>query len=114
MPLSRQTVDQIAAAVQTQRLVETATALIEIPSPTRSAAAVADRLAEILREDGFEVERDAPFGLTQVAINARHQVNDAAGPRSKSSQTYGFKSASLKSQTAPFISIESEYKQKYI
>ena len=57
MPLSRQTVDQIAAAVQTQRLVETATALIEIPSPTRSAAAVADRLAEILREDGFEVER---------------------------------------------------------
>jgi hypothetical protein len=58
--------------------------------------------------------KDAPFGLTQVAINARHQVNDAAGPRSKSSQTYGFKSASLKSQTAPFISIESEYKQKYI
>ena len=57
MPLSRQTVEQIAAAVQTQRLVETATALIEIPSPTRSAAAVADRLAEILCEDGFEVER---------------------------------------------------------
>lgn len=56
--------------------------------------------------------KDAPFGLTQVAINARHRVNDAAGPKSKSSKTYGFKSASLKSQTVPFISNENGCKRK--
>jgi acetylornithine deacetylase/succinyl-diaminopimelate desuccinylase-like protein len=56
-PISAETVNQIAQAVQQDRLVETAVALIETPSPTRSAAAVADRLAEILHGDGFDVER---------------------------------------------------------
>lgn len=56
-PISSETAEQIAGAVQQDRLIETAIALIETPSPTRSAAAVADRLAGILREDGFEVDR---------------------------------------------------------
>lgn len=47
----------IHKAVNPQRLLDTAIALIEIPSPTRSAGAAADRLAEILRNDGFTVER---------------------------------------------------------
>jgi acetylornithine deacetylase/succinyl-diaminopimelate desuccinylase-like protein len=50
-------IDRLRAAIQIDRLVETAVRLIEVPSPTRSAAAVADRLAEMLREDGFSVER---------------------------------------------------------
>ncbi len=48
---------RVCNAINTQRLLDTAIALIEIPSPTRSAGAVADRLAEILGGDGFVVER---------------------------------------------------------
>jgi acetylornithine deacetylase/succinyl-diaminopimelate desuccinylase-like protein len=50
-------VEKIRHSVSAQRLVDTAVALIEIPSPTRSAGAVADRLAAILTQDGFTVER---------------------------------------------------------
>ncbi len=49
--------DKIRSAVNRERLVETAMALIALPSPTRSAGAAADCLAEILANDGFEVER---------------------------------------------------------
>lgn len=49
--------DAIRAGVNPQRLADTALALIAVPSPTRSAGAVADRLAEILTADGFVVER---------------------------------------------------------
>lgn len=57
MALPETTVEKIADAVNQERLLETAVSLIEIPSPTRSAAAAADRLAEILQTDGFEVQR---------------------------------------------------------
>jgi succinyl-diaminopimelate desuccinylase len=53
----RAVLEQVAAAVNRQRLVETARALIEVPSPTGDATAVAERLAEILAADGFVVER---------------------------------------------------------
>jgi acetylornithine deacetylase/succinyl-diaminopimelate desuccinylase-like protein len=43
--------------ISESRLLETAVQLIEIPSPTQSAKAVADKLAEILGSAGFEVER---------------------------------------------------------
>ena len=49
--------EKIESAVNRDRLLETATALIEVPSPTLSAADVAGRLEELLRADGFEVER---------------------------------------------------------
>lgn len=57
MPIALETVQRIREAVNTERLLETAVGLVEIPSPTRSAATVADRLHEILRRDGFQVER---------------------------------------------------------
>src|SRR5262245_20427187 len=50
-------IEAIRLGVNQQRLVETAMALIEVPSPTRSAGAVADRLASLLEDDGFTVER---------------------------------------------------------
>ena len=56
-PLSESCVEKIRSAVQRKRLVETAVALVGVPSPTRSAGAVADRLADLLREDGFDVAR---------------------------------------------------------
>jgi acetylornithine deacetylase/succinyl-diaminopimelate desuccinylase-like protein len=44
---------------------------MEIPSPTRQAAAVADRLASILREEGFEVERPEADWPEAPAVVAR-------------------------------------------
>jgi acetylornithine deacetylase/succinyl-diaminopimelate desuccinylase-like protein len=49
--------EQVLAAIDQSRLLDTALRLIEVPSPTCDAGAVADRLAEMLRADGFEVER---------------------------------------------------------
>ena len=48
---------EIGAVIDSARLVETARSLIEVPSPTLSAGAAADRLESILRQDGFEVQR---------------------------------------------------------
>jgi acetylornithine deacetylase/succinyl-diaminopimelate desuccinylase-like protein len=50
-------VEQIRQSVNQQRLLDTAVRLIEVPSPTCSGGAVADRLADILSNDGFTVER---------------------------------------------------------
>ena len=50
-------IEQVDRTVDRQRLIDTAVALIEVPSPTRSAGAAADRLAEILADDGFPVQR---------------------------------------------------------
>ena len=40
--------EKILQAIDEERLLDTAGALIEIPSPTLSAGAAADKLAEIL------------------------------------------------------------------
>lgn len=48
---------QLRAALRPDRLLQTAMALVEVPSPTRHARAVADRLADLLHADGFAVER---------------------------------------------------------
>lgn len=55
--LNADMVERIRNAVNRERLLDTAVALIGIPSPTREAGAVADRLAAILETDGFAVER---------------------------------------------------------
>ncbi|MCB0061401.1 MAG: M20/M25/M40 family metallo-hydrolase [Caldilineaceae bacterium] len=55
--LSPETVATVTAAVNPDRLLATATALIDVPSPTCSAGPCADTLAEILTADGFTVER---------------------------------------------------------
>jgi acetylornithine deacetylase/succinyl-diaminopimelate desuccinylase-like protein len=66
-------VRRVRECVNIDRLLRTAVALIEIPSPTRSVAAVADRLEKILREDGFEVERVAAGWLDAPAVVCRWQ-----------------------------------------
>lgn len=61
--------DQIAQTVDRRRLVDTAVALIEVPSPTRSAGAAADCLETILADDGFPVQRhDADWPQSPVVI----------------------------------------------
>jgi succinyl-diaminopimelate desuccinylase len=47
----------ILKAIDEDRLVRTARALVDIPSPTRDAGAAADKLADLLNSDGFDVER---------------------------------------------------------
>jgi acetylornithine deacetylase/succinyl-diaminopimelate desuccinylase-like protein len=59
---------RVLAAVNPDRLLDTAVRLVEIPSPTRSAGRVADRLADILRGDGWEVERPAAGWPTAPAV----------------------------------------------
>ena len=63
---------QVADAVDRRRLLETATALVEVPSPTGDARAVADRLAELLAADGFEVERPVGGWEKSPAVAVRY------------------------------------------
>ena len=59
------------AAIREDRLVDTAVALVEVPSPTCEAGAVADRLASLLVEDGFAVERPVAAWPTAPAVVTR-------------------------------------------
>jgi acetylornithine deacetylase/succinyl-diaminopimelate desuccinylase-like protein len=61
----------LSSCINRERLVETAVALVDVPSPTGSAGAVLDRLAEILRADGFPVERPDGGYKTAPAVAAR-------------------------------------------
>ena len=67
-------VQDIRAAVNRDRLLETALSLVEVPSPTLSAGAVADRLAGILASDGFEVERPVANWPEAPAVVVRFET----------------------------------------
>jgi acetylornithine deacetylase/succinyl-diaminopimelate desuccinylase-like protein len=49
--------ERLRPAVNRRRLVDTVVQLVAVPSRTGEAGAVSDRLAELLRADGFSVER---------------------------------------------------------
>src|SRR5262249_50638977 len=49
--------ERIRKGIQRERLVETAVSVMAVPSRTGAAGAALDRLAEILRGEGFAVER---------------------------------------------------------
>ncbi len=63
--------EMVRGAVNPARLLDTARRLVEVPSPTGSAGEVSDRLAEILRSDGFPVERHAAGHAAAPAVVAR-------------------------------------------
>ena len=67
--------EKIRSAVNRERLVETAMALVSVPSPTRSAGAVADCLAQILANDGFEVQRPVADWPEAPAVVVRLESN---------------------------------------
>ena len=69
--LSEEIIAQVRDAVDQERLLRTATVLVGTPSPTRSAAEVADRLAELLVDEGFEVERPVAGYEASPAVVAR-------------------------------------------
>ncbi|MGQ0570867.1 MAG: M20 family metallopeptidase [Armatimonadota bacterium] len=64
-------IKKLRGAIRTDRLRDTALRLVEVPSPTRSAGAVADRLAEMLVADGFSVRRPAAGWPQAPAVVAR-------------------------------------------
>src|SRR6516164_2361535 len=57
--LDRSLSDHLRRAVKRKRLLDTAVKLVAVPSRTGEAGAVADALADLLRGDGFSVERIA-------------------------------------------------------
>ncbi|MBI2824838.1 MAG: M20/M25/M40 family metallo-hydrolase [Planctomycetia bacterium] len=63
--------DRLRAAVQRERLVDTAVRLVAVPSPTSDAAAVSACLAQLLAADGFAVERPAGGHPSAAAVVVR-------------------------------------------
>jgi acetylornithine deacetylase/succinyl-diaminopimelate desuccinylase-like protein len=61
----------LQGAMNRDRLLRTAVALVEVPSPTGQAGAVLDRAAELLAADGFQVERAAAGHSTAPAVIVR-------------------------------------------
>lgn len=83
--ISPEQVKRIREAVNRERLLDTAIRLMAIPSPTRHAAAVAARLAEILEDDRFEVERPVANWPEAPAVVVRWR----AGPGGRTIQFDG-------------------------
>ncbi|MCH8830731.1 MAG: M20/M25/M40 family metallo-hydrolase [Planctomycetes bacterium] len=71
-------IERLKNALQRDRLIDTAVKLVEIPSPTRDAGAVSDRLAAILADDGFDVERPIAGWKKAPAVVARFSIDDSA------------------------------------
>ena len=66
--------EQIKQAIQPERLLQTAVRLIEIPSPTCNATEVADCLASMLTEEGFDVQRPEAGWTTAPAVVVRYRT----------------------------------------
>lgn len=63
--------DRVRSHVRRDRLVDTATRLVAVPSPTGDAGAVLDTLADLLRADGIPVRREAATHPKAPAVLAR-------------------------------------------
>jgi acetylornithine deacetylase/succinyl-diaminopimelate desuccinylase-like protein len=66
--------ERICHCVDRERLLETATKLIAVPSPTGQCGAVSDCLADIMRRDGFQVERPPAGHSAAPAVVVRWQA----------------------------------------
>jgi acetylornithine deacetylase/succinyl-diaminopimelate desuccinylase-like protein len=62
---------RLQSSLHRQRLVDTVVKLVEVPSPTGTAGAVADRLADLLTQDGFAVERPVAGHPASPAVVVR-------------------------------------------
>lgn len=73
-PFDMSVLEQIKQAIQPERLIQTAVRLIEIPSPTCNATEVADCLASLLTEEGFDVQRPAAGWAKAPAVVVRYRT----------------------------------------
>src|SRR5262245_46631112 len=71
MKTTTQNRERVFQAVKRERLLDTATKLVAVPSRTGEAGAVLDCLADILKADGFSVERHAAAHPTAPAVAVR-------------------------------------------
>jgi acetylornithine deacetylase/succinyl-diaminopimelate desuccinylase-like protein len=71
MPTHEPFADRATAAVDRARLLDTAVRLVAVPSRTGEAGAAADALAELLRADGFTVDRPAAGHPAAPAVVVR-------------------------------------------
>jgi acetylornithine deacetylase/succinyl-diaminopimelate desuccinylase-like protein len=62
---------RVQSLVRRDRLLETATRLVAVPSPTGDARTVCDTLADLLCDDGFAVQREAAGHPKAPAVLAR-------------------------------------------
>jgi acetylornithine deacetylase/succinyl-diaminopimelate desuccinylase-like protein len=69
--------DRLRRAVNRRRLLDTARRLVEVPSRTGEAGRAADQLEEILKADGFRVERPIASHPASPAVVARHGSSKA-------------------------------------
>ena len=112
--------EKILQAIDSQRLLDTAVALVEVPSPTLSAGAVADRLGEILAAEGFAVERPETDWPEAPAVVARFDSGQPGrvlqfdghldtvhlpfvAPRIEDGVLYGSGSSDMKGGIAAFV-----------
>ena len=77
MTTATQLLDTIRRHIKRDRLLDTAKQLVSVPSPTGDAGSVSDRLAHILRDDGFAVKREAANHPTAPAVLVRHESGTA-------------------------------------
>ena len=66
--------ERLSRAVNRERLLDTAKKLIAVPSRTGEAGAALDCLAELLRRDGFAVERPTGGYPPAPAVAVRFQT----------------------------------------
>lgn len=62
---------RVRSHVSRERLLDTATRLVAVPSPTGDAGAVCDTLSDLLQRDGFAVQRDVGGHPKAPAVLAR-------------------------------------------
>jgi len=110
----------IRQAIDPQRLAETALALIAVPSPTRSAGQVANRLAELLAAEGFAVDRPVADWPEAPAVVVRLDSGEAGRtlqfdghldtvhlpfvpPRQENGYLYGSGASDMKGGIAAFV-----------
>src|SRR5262245_23754366 len=63
--------DRVRALVNRDRLLDTAVRLVAVPSPTSKAGPACDALADILRADGFAIQREPAGHVTAPAVLVR-------------------------------------------
>lgn len=68
--------DAVRRHVNRDRLLDTAKQLVAVPSKTGDAGEVCDRLAHILRGDGFEVQRQAAGHHAAPAVLVHHESGE--------------------------------------
>jgi succinyl-diaminopimelate desuccinylase len=73
MPLAAPQLEAVRQHVSRRRLLDTARELVAVPSRTGECGAVCDRLAELLRADGFEVQRHAAGHAAAPAVVVRFE-----------------------------------------